>query len=187
MTSGPFNRTGTKTMSTTLPELFNQMNSLGLTFRRNLAGELEVQGDISRLTEALRQAIGAHRGTILACLPQASPAASPPPSASPEPPEIRAANAIRQRLDEFGLWLQRFAWWAQERYLRSIDKRLAEAVDTQDPQTVARQVDALRQEVEAINWAAEILPRAYEAEAKHATSTGAGPAESSADGDEIPF
>ena len=44
-----------------------------------------------------------------------------------------------------------------------------------------------RQEVEAVNWAAEILPLAYEAEAKHATRAGAGPAEGSADGDEVPF
>jgi hypothetical protein len=174
-------------MSTTLPELFSQMNSLGLTFRRSTAGELEVFGDISKLTDAIRQAIGAHRQTILACLPQASPAASPGHTVPAEPPAIQAANAIRQQLDEFGLWLQRFAWWAQERYLSSIDKRLAEAVDTQNPHTVAQQIEALRHEVEGINWAAEILPRAYQVEAKHATSAGAGPAESSADGDEIPF
>ena len=163
-------------MSTTLPELFNQMNSLGLTFRRSTAGELEVLGDISRLTDAIRQAIGAHRQTILACLPQASPAA----------PAI-AANDIRRQLDEFGLWLGRFAAWAQPRYLHSIDKRLAEAVDTQNLQTVAHQIEALREEIDGINWAAEILPRAYETEAKHAISSGAGSAEDSADGDEIPF
>ncbi len=104
-----------------------------------------------------------------------------------EPPGIRTANAIRQQLDEFGLWLQRFAWWAQERYLSSIDKRLAEAVDTQDPQTVARQIEALRQEVEAINWAETILPYAFEAESKHAAEAGAGPADNSAESDEIPF
>ena len=173
-------------MSTTLPELFNQMNSLGLTFRRSTAGELEVLGDISRLTDAIRQAIGAHRQTILACLPQASPAATPSPSASPAAPAI-AANDIRRQLDEFGLWLGRFAAWAQPRYLHSIDKRLAEAVDTQNLQTVAHQIEALREEIDGINWAAEILPRAYETEAKHAISSGAGSAEDSADGDEIPF
>ena len=175
-------------MSTTLPELFNQMNHLGLTFRRSTAGELEVVGDISRLTDAIRQAICAHRQTILACLPQASPAPTPPPSASTSPaaPEL-AANDIRRQLDEFGLWLRQFAWWSQQKYLDTIDKRVAEAVDTQDPQTVAHQVEALRQEVEGINWAAEILPRAYATEAKHAIIAGAGPAESSADGDEIPF
>ena len=173
-------------MSTTLPELFNQMNSLGLTFRRSTAGELEVLGDISRLTDAIRQAIGAHRQTILACLPQAAPAATPPPSASPAAPAI-AANDIRRQLDEFGLWLGRFAAWAQPRYLHSIDKRLAEAVDTQNPQTVAQQIEALRSEVEAVNWAAEILPRAYEAEAKHATEAKAGPAGIPIEGDGIPF
>jgi hypothetical protein len=174
-------------MSTTLLELFNQMNSLGLTFRRSTAGELEVFGDIGRLTDAIRQAIGVHRQTILACLPQASPAASLGPAAPAEPPAIRTANAIRQQLDEFALWLQRFALWAQERYLSSIDKRLAEAVDTQDPQTVARQIEALRQEIEAINWAESLLPHALKAEAKHAAEAAAGPAWDSADGDEIPF
>jgi hypothetical protein len=98
-----------------------------------------------------------------------------------------AANDIRRQLDEFGLWLQRFAWWAEERYLSSIDKRLAEAVDTQNPQAVARQIEALRQEVEAINWAEKILPHAFEAEAKHAIEAEAGPAGSSDDGDEVPF
>lgn len=174
-------------MSTTLPELFNQMNSLGLTFRRSIAGELEVIGDTNRLTDAIRQGIGAHRQTILACLPRASPAASLGRAAPAEPAAIQRANAIRQQLDEFGLWLQRFAWWAQERYLSSIDKRLAEAVETQNPKTVVQQVEALRQEVEGINWAAEILPRAYELEAKHSTSVGAGPAESSAEDDKIPL
>jgi hypothetical protein len=153
------------------------MNSLGLTFRRTSAGELEVIGDTGRLTDGIRQAIGEHRETILSCLPQASPAA----------PAIRAANAIRQQLEEFGLWLGRFAAWAQPRYLSSIDRRLSEAVDTQNPQAVARQIEALRQEVEAINWAAEILPHAFEAEAKHAAEAGAGPAGSSDDGDEVPF
>jgi hypothetical protein len=198
-------------MGYALNELFNQMNGLGLTFSRTSAGELQVVGDTSNLTDAIRQAIGEHRQTILFCLPQASPAASPEPAtcdslelevqalrgpmpstitalqASPEPPAIQAANAIRQQLIEFGLWLQRFAWWAEERYLSSIDRRLAEAVDTQKPQTVAHQIEALRQEIEGIVWAESILPHAFEAEAKHATEAGAGPARSSADGDEVPF
>jgi hypothetical protein len=179
-------------MGYALSELFNQMNGLGLTFRRTSAGELEVVGDTSRLTDGIRQAIGEHRQTILFCLPQASPAASPEPASSaaqtsPEPPAVRAANAIRQQLDEFGLWLQRFAWWAEEQYLSSIDRRLAEAVNTQNPQAVARQIEALRQEVEAINWAEGILPHAFEAEAKHAADAGAGPAGSWSAGDEVPF
>ena len=168
-------------MSTTLLELFNQMNSLGLTFRRSTAGELEVFGDLSKLTDAIRQAISAHRQTILACLPQASMRATPPPSASAEAPDIR------RQLDQFGHWLRQFAWWSQQKYLDTIDKRVAEAVDTQNPKTVALQIEALRQEVEGINWAAEILPGAYQVEGKHATSAMTGPAESSADGDEIPF
>ena len=69
----------------------------------------------------------------------------------------------------------------------SIDKRLSEAVDTQNPQAVAQQIEAQREEVDGINWAAEILPRAYETEAKHAISSGAGSAEDSAEGDGIPF
>lgn len=174
-------------MSTTLPELFNQMNSLGLTFRRSTAGELEVVGDTSRLTDAIRQAISAHRQTILACLPASSPAVSPEAAASPATSAIRAADAIRQQLDEFGLWLGTFAAWAQPRYLDSIDKRLAEAVDTQSLQTVARQIEALRQEIDGINWAAEILPYTYQVEAKHATEAGAGPAADSMEPDEIPF
>lgn len=173
-------------MSTTLPELFNQMNSLGLTFRRSTAGELEVIGDTGRLTDAIRQAIGEHRQTLLLCLPQSSPAAAPAPVASPAAPAM-AANDIRRQLDEFGLWLGRFAAWAQQRYMDSIDKRLSEAVDTQNPQTVGQQIEALRSEVDAVNWAAEILPRAYETEAKHSISSGAGPAEDSAGGDGIPF
>ena len=173
-------------MSTTLPELFNQMNSLGLTFRRSTAGELEVIGDTGRLTDAIRKTIGEHRQTILACLPQSSSAAAPAPAATPAAPAM-AANDIRRQLDEFGLWVRQFAWWAKQKYLDSVDKRLAEAVDTQNPQVVAQQIEALRQEIDGINWAAEILPRAYQVEAKHATSAGAGPAESSADGDEIPF
>lgn len=128
-------------MSTTLSGLFDQMSSLGLTFRRSTAGELEVIGDTGRLTDAIRKAIGEHRQTILLCLP-AAPA---------EPPEVRAANAIRQQLDEFALWLRQFAWWAQPRYLDTIDRRLAEAVDTQNPQTVAHQIEALRSEVDAVN------------------------------------
>lgn len=175
-------------MGYALSELFTALNERGLTFRRNSAGELEVIGDTSRLTDAMRQAIGEHRQTILSCLPQASPAAAAPsPKASPEPPEIRTANAIRQQLDEFGLWLSRFAGWAQSRYLDSIDRRLAEAVDTQNLKVVAQQIETLRDEVEAINWAAEILPRAFEVEAKHSTEAGAGEAGSSADADEIPF
>ncbi len=201
-------------MGYALNELFNQMNGLGLTFSRTSAGELQVVGDTSSLTDAIRQAIGEHRQTILFCLPQASPAApaseargslgweawaeiqasrvalpatTAAAQASPAGPAIRAANAIRQQLDEFGLWLQRFAWWAEERYLSSIDRRLAEAVDTQNPQTVARQIEALRREVEAIVWAERILPHAFEAEAKHAAEAGTGPAGSSADGDEVPF
>lgn len=150
-------------------ELFNQMNNLGLTFRRGVSGELEVAGNTALLTDAIKQAIAEHHGTILACTPELP------------------ANAIRRQLDEFTIWLQQFAWWAQPRYLHSIDKRLAEAVDTQNLQTVAHQIEALREEIDGINWAAEILPRAYETEAKHAISSGAGSAEDSADGDEIPF
>ena len=165
------------TMSTNLNVLFDTMNSLGLAFRRNPAGELEVIGDTGRLTDAIREAIGEHRQTILLCLP-AAPA---------EAPEIRAANDIRRQLEEFGLWLGRFAAWAQPRYLDTIDQRLAEAVDTQNQQTVAQQIEALREEIDGINWAAEILPRAFETEAKHAISSGAGPAEDPEDGGGLPF
>jgi hypothetical protein len=164
-------------MGYSLNELFTALNERGLAFSRTSAGELQVTGDTSRLNDAIRQAIGEHRQTILSCLPQASP----------ESPAIRTANAIRQQLDEFALWLQRFAFWAQESYLSSIDKRLAEAVDTQDLQSVGRQIEALRQEVEAINWAERILPHAFEAKAKHAAETGAGPAGSWNAGDEVPF
>lgn len=173
-------------MSTTLNELFHQMNGLGLTFRRSTAGELEVIGDTGRLTDAIRQTISEHRQTILLCLPQASPAAAPEAAASPAAPAT-AANDIRRQLDEFGLWLGRFAAWAQPRYMDSIDKRLAEAVDTQDPQTVAQQIEALMIEVEAVNWAAEILPRAYGVEAKHSAEAGAGPAGNSVEADWVPF
>ncbi len=171
-------------MSTTLPELFNQMNSLGLTFRRSTAGELEVLGDISRLTDAIRQAIGAHRQTILACLPQASPAA---PAISTTPRPEAAANAIRQQLDEFSTWLGKYAAWAQPRYLDRIDRRLAEAVDSQNIEAVRLQIEALISEVEAINWAEFILPRSFEVEAKHAAAAGAGPAADSVEPDGIPF
>lgn len=150
-------------------ELFNQMNNLGLTFRRGVSGELEVAGNTALLTDAIKQAIAEHHGTILACTPELP------------------ANAIRQQLDEFALWLRQFAWWAQQRYLDCIDQRLAEAVDTQNQQTVAQQIESLRQEIDGINWAAEILPRAYEAEAKHAIAAGAGPAEDPEDGGGLPF
>ncbi len=63
-------------MSTTLPELFNQMNSLGLTFRRSTDGEIEVQGDTGRLTDAIRG--GHRRAPAVVVLPaQSSPAVSP--------------------------------------------------------------------------------------------------------------
>lgn len=101
-------------MSTTLPELFDRMNSMGLTFRRSSAGEVEVTGNLALLSSAMRIAIGEHRAAILACLPQASPAAAPAPAASPAAPAM-AADAIRRQLDEFGLWLGRFAAWAQPR------------------------------------------------------------------------
>ncbi len=69
---------------------------------------------------------------------------------------------------EFGTWLGRFALWAAPQYHISLERRLQAAVDTQRPEVVARQIESLRQEVEGINWASEILPRSFECEAKHA-------------------
>ena len=162
-----------------LSELFQALNERSLTFRRTSAGELEVIGDINRLDDAIRLAVSDHRQTILACLPQAAAAAVPP--------AVRAANDIRQQLDEFGLWLRQYAAWAKPDYLDSIDTRLAEAVDTQKPHAVAQQIQALMSQVEAINWASEILPRSYEVEAKHATEAGAGPAADSVKPNGISF
>lgn len=169
-------------MGISMIELFTALNERGLTFRRTTGGELEVAGDTSRLTDAIRTAIADHRQMILACLPSASSAASPE-----APAAIQTANAIRQRLDEFGLWLRKFAGWAAPRYLDSIDHRLAEAVDSGDLTIVERQVESLRQEVEGVNWCAEILPMAYAAEAKHAVAAGAGPAAGEQEPDGIPF
>lgn len=168
-----------KIMGITLSELFTGMNSRGLTFRATATGDVEVVGDDASMTDALRRGVIEHQAVILACLPAASPAAAPDPKA--------VVDEIRRQLDEFGLWLGRFAVWARPKYLDSIDLRIAEAVDMQDPAAVALQIEAIRQEVEGINWASEILPRAYETEAKHAAAAEAGPAGDAADLDEVPF
>ncbi len=67
-------------MALTISTLFDQMNTAGLAFGRSPSGELEVRGDLSRLTDGLRQGIGEHSAVQLACLPPAAPAA--PPGAS---------------------------------------------------------------------------------------------------------
>lgn len=174
-----------ESMAIGLNELFTEMNRLGLTFRRTAGGEIEVAGDLSKLTTGIRDAIREHRGALLSCLPSAAPAS---PRKSAATPNARAAaNAIRQHLDEFGRWLTQFAAWAQPQLLRSIDARLSEAIDTQRPEVVVRQIEAIRQEIEAINWAENILPMTYETEAKHAAAAGAGPAGGALQPDGIPF
>ena len=183
-------------MSTTLPELFNQMNSLGLTFRRSTAGELEVVGDTSRITDAIRQAAQDHQTAILLCLPAAAQVSAAVKltvdsagEPAPSPPDaVSAANDIQQQLDEFGLWLRREAAWAAPRYLDSIDIRLSEAVDSQLPEVVRLQIASLVEEVRGINWASAILPRSFETDAKHAAEAGAGPApEGGGIDDDCPF
>ena len=180
-------------MALTLTTLFSEMNTAGLTLRRSPFGEVEIVGDTSRITDGIRTAVREHRGTILACLPE-SPASAP--AAAPDLQQVhqeqrqaqQAADGIRRQLVEFGEWLRREAIWAQPQYLADIDRRVQAAVDAQHPPTVARQIESLRQEVEGINWAAEILPRSFEAEAKHAIEAGAGPAANSAPADdEAPF
>lgn len=159
-------------MAIELSALLMQMSKRGLGFRRTAEG-IEVTGDCTRLTPELRQAIQDNRAALTGMLPAESPAAS-------------QANAIRAMLDEFARWLLQFAGWAGAAYRQQIDKRLTEAVDTQNPSVVARVVETLKQEVEGVNWAAEILPSTFEAEAKHAIAAGAGPAGGEAP-DEIPF
>lgn len=166
-------------MALTLNALFSEMNSAGLTLRKSPTGDPEIVGDTSRISDAIRTAVQEHRGTILACLPDS-------PAAAPE--AIQAADAIRKQLDEFAEFLLRYANWAQPTYLASIDRRMQQAIDTQDPQVLSRQIEVLRQEIEAVNWAAQILPRSFETEAKHAAEAGAGPATTSPPADaDCPF
>lgn len=173
-------------MALTLNALFSEMNTAGLTLRRSPTGDPEIVGDTSRITGAIRTAVQEHRETILSCLPAAAPDLQQSPQEQRQ--EQQAADSIRKQLDEFGGWLMRFASWAAPQYVTTIDRRLQQAIDTQDPRTVARQIEALREEIEAVNWAAEILPRSFEAEAKHAAEAGAGPAATSPPADtDCPF
>ena len=85
------------------------------------------------------------------------------PEAAEEVAEQQAAadsNNIAQQLDDFGRWLFAHAPWAvvDLRHSDDIDKRIAAAVDTNDPEQVAETIEALRSHLENINWASEVFP-----------------------------
>jgi len=155
-------------MGFALSELIQQLNNCGLTLRRTAADQIEVVGDLSRVTDRIRQAIEEHRQTILSCLPTSASAEFVVPAAAPRA-AAAAANRIQFQFDAFGSWLGKHAAWADPAYLESIDRRLSESAETQRPHVVAAQIESMRNEIEVINWASGTLTRKIEIEAKQST------------------
>ena len=141
------------------------------------ADSIRIEGDCpAELAEAIQQ----HQQSLL-----------PFAAVDPDAAEQAAATAdnVRQQLDAFGDWLLSHALWAalDRRWSNYLDERTAASVDTQDAEHLAETIARLREELEVINWAATILPRSYEVEAKHAAESGAMPIDDNQSDDEIPF
>ncbi|MEO2035580.1 MAG: hypothetical protein ABGZ35_26170 [Planctomycetaceae bacterium] len=121
---------------------------------------IRVEGDCpAELVEAIRM----HQVSLL-------PFAAIAPEAAKEVAEQQAAansDNIARQLDDFGKWLFTYAPWAAVdlRHSDDIDKRIAAAVDTNDPPQVAATIEALRSHLEILNWAAEVFPWPEETEA----------------------
>lgn len=99
-------------------------------------------------------------------------------------PEVKAAddsNRIRQQLEDH-------AEAIVKRYApRLMDERLAKAVDTQNPDTVADEIVRIIEQADAVEWACLLFPQAMETEAKHAVESGATGIGESLPDDDIPF
>lgn len=66
---------------------------------------------------------------------------------------------ITRLLEDFGEWLFAEAPWAaiQQSESRKIDERIANAVATNNPATVARTINAIKFELELVNLAYEMM------------------------------
>jgi len=167
-----------------LGSTLQRMAAAGLSFRRK-GEQLEIMGDQRKLTEELREAIARHADGILALTGAAVQKRAGAPGRGSE--RVAVCNEIHRQLCEIAAWLQRFAVWARPEYLEQIDRRLAAAADSRQVQRVAAEIASIQAEVQAVQWAAEVLPLAFEAEARHAAEAGAGPAPGCPDPGGVPF
>lgn len=167
-----------------LSSTLQRMAAAGLSFRRK-GGRLEIVGDLRRLSEELKAAIALHTEGILALTGGGSQERA---QACTQPGEqVAACNEIHRQLCEMAAWLQRFAVWARPEFLEQIDRRLAAAADSRQVQRVIAEIATIQGEVEAVMWAAAVLPLAFDAEARHAAEAGAGPAPGCPDPGGLPF
>ena len=139
-------------MGIELGELLTRMADAGLSFRKAPSGDIEIRGNAGVVNNEIRQAVQDNYRAIQDCLPPAPPTAV-------EKAEADATN-IKGQLEEFGDWIFTHAPWAAVdlRHSDDIDKRIAAAVDTNDPQQVAAIIEALRSHLEMLTWAAEVFP-----------------------------
>ena len=146
------------------------INEKGLRLYRT-ADSIRVEGDCP---PELAEAISTHQVSLL-------PFVAVAPEAAEEVAAQQAAadsNTIAQQVDDFGRWLFAHAPWAAVdlRHSDDIDKRIAAAVDTNDPEQVAETIEASRSHLENINWAAEVFPWPDETEANRTKDPKHGPA-----------
>ncbi len=135
-----------------LGTVVSAISEKGIRLYRTATG-LRVEGNCP---PDLLEAIRAHQASL-------RPFVAVAPEAAEEVAEQQAAadsNNIAQQLDDFGRWLFTHAPWAAVdlRHSDDIDKRIAAAVDTNDPEQVAETIEALRSHLENINWASEVFP-----------------------------
>ncbi|MEO1999261.1 MAG: hypothetical protein ABGZ17_28790 [Planctomycetaceae bacterium] len=78
------------------------------------------------------------------------------------------STSIRRLIVDFAEWVNDQHSWAADYCQKHIDGRLSLAVDTNDPQTVIKSVDRMKQEIGNISLAEQLFPFSLEVEAKHA-------------------
>ncbi len=136
-----------------LGTVVSAISEKGIRLFRTATG-LRVEGNCP---PDLLEAIRAHQASL-----------RPFAAAAEEVKAVEASNCIRQQLETFALAMV-------QRYLpRFIDEQLAQAVDTQDPATVTKEIARLKDRIDVIDWACEIFPFTMETEAKHAVAAEAG-------------
>ena len=144
-----------------LSGVLDAINARGLKLYRTSGNGLQVEGDCPpELVEGIEE----HRKRLL-----------PFAAVSEEVKAAEASDNIRHQVE--GL-----AQAMVERYLpKLMDERLARAVDTQDPDGVAREIERLKEQAAGIDWACTLFPVTMEVEAKHAVEAGVVASEETAD------
>jgi hypothetical protein len=148
-----------------LSEVVGQIAERGIRLHRLTGDSLQAEGDCP---PELAAAIAEHQAIL-------RPFAAP----TPEVKAIEDAECIREQIAEFANAI------VQSYLPRLTDERLAQAVDTQNPEEVRAEIARLTEKADAIEWACLLFPLAMETEGKHSAEAGVTVSEELAD--DMPF